>query len=98
MNSTRAPRQVTSRIFRKVNSGDWGGGHHGKSESRPPQQRGICTTRPLLGETSRSEGFTRALAWLAALLQSLTPPLSVGYVGFHGNWGPFRPESGLTAG
>ena len=30
------------------------------------------------------------------LLQDLTPPLSVGYLGFHGNWSPFTPESGLT--
>ena len=30
------------------------------------------------------------------LLQSRTLPLSVGYVGFHGDWSPFGPESGLT--
>ena len=30
------------------------------------------------------------------LLQSLTQPVSVDYAGSHGNWSPFRPESGLT--
>ena len=32
------------------------------------------------------------------LLQSLTPPLPVGYVGFHGNWSPFGACLSLTDG
>jgi len=32
------------------------------------------------------------------LLQSLTPPLSVGYVVFHGNSSRFVTESGITDG
>jgi hypothetical protein len=32
------------------------------------------------------------------LLQSLTPPLSVGYAGFHGNLSRFVTESGITDG
>jgi len=31
-------------------------------------------------------------------LQSRTPPLFVGYVGFHGNWSRFVTESGITDG
>jgi hypothetical protein len=31
------------------------------------------------------------------LLQILTPPLSVGYVGFSGNWSQFVLESDITA-